>query len=220
MTICRYTYLESNRRGHGIMKLNVRRTYTIIEDKFEEAGKSAETPVRKVTVAMVVENPYVSKYVEDLSPLIDESVGLGARMGGIARKALGEFSVSSYGKGGIVGLAGEQEHANALLTTEFANPLRDAIGGGEAWISSMTKVASPDTVIDIPMNHKHDVYVRSHYDGITVKLPGTPMPDEIALIFCLASAGRLNARVGGLTDQEVVENMRKSKLRTDTNGDV
>src|SRR5262245_27983427 len=112
--------------------------------------------------------------------------------------------IQSYGKGGLVGLAGEQEHANALLTTAFADPFRKAIGSGDAWISSFTKVGAPGTSIDIPMNHKDDVYVRSHYDGMTIALADTPMPDEIALIFCIANRGRLNARVGGLTHDEVV----------------
>jgi hypothetical protein len=101
-------------------------------------------------------------------------------------------------------LNGELEHAAALLTTVYANPIRDAIGGGKAWISSMTKVAAPGASIDVPMNHKDDVYVRSHYDAMTIALPETPMPDEIAIIFCLASHGRIGARVGGLTHDEVL----------------
>ena len=184
--------------------LRIRRTYTVIEDKFEEAGHSAPIPVRKVAVVTVLENPYASAgYVKDLSPLTKESVDLGRRMGEMAVHALGDYTAQGYGKGGLVGLDGEHEHANALLTTVFANPIREAIGGGSAWISSMQKVVPPGTTIDIPMNHKDDVYVRSHYDGMTITLQGTPMPDEIAIIFCLASHGRINARVGGLTHEEV-----------------
>lgn len=184
--------------------LRIRRTYTIVEDKFEDAGQSAPAPVRKVAVVTVLENPYASAgFVKDLSPLMKDSVQLGGRIGEMALAALGNYTAQSYGKGGLVGLDGEQEHANALLTTAFANPIRGAIGGGKAWISSMQKVVSPGTTIDIPMNHKDDVYVRSHYDGMTITLQGTPMPDEIAIIFCLASGGRINARVGGLTHEEV-----------------
>lgn len=184
--------------------LRIRRTFTIIENKFEEAGQPAPTPVRKVAVVTVLNNPCVGAgFVRDLSPMTEYSKDLGKRMAEMALHALGDFTVQGYGKGGLVGLDGEQEHANALLTTVFANPIRDAIGGGEAWISSMQKVVAPGTTIDIPMNHKDDVYVRSHYDGMTITLQGTPMPDEIAIIFCLASHGRINARVGGLTHEEV-----------------
>ncbi len=190
------------------MILNIRRTYSLIENKYEDTGNVVKTPVRKVAVVTVLENPYASSgFVKDLSPLIEESVALGRLMGKMTLEALGGYTAQSYGKGGLVGLDGEHEHASALLTTVFANPIREAIGGGEAWISSMQKVVAPGATIDIPMNHKDDVYVRSHYDGMTITLQGTPMPDEIAIIFCLASHGRINARVGGLTHDEVVTRM-------------
>lgn len=184
------------------MNLKIRRTWTVIEERRIDAGQTADVPLRKVAVVTVLENPHVGRYVEDLSPMIKASVGLGAEMVKPAMAAMAPFEVQSYGKGGIVGTAGEQEHANALLTTAFATPFRDAIGRGDAWISSMTKVAAPGTPIDIPMNSIDDVYVRSHYDGMSLVLPDAPMPDEIAIIFCLANRGRINARVGGLTFTE------------------
>jgi hypothetical protein len=184
------------------VKLKIRRTFTLVEERRIEAGQSADIPLRKVAVVTVLENPLAGRYVADLSPTIKESVQLGAEMAGPALAAMAPFEVQSYGKGGIVGTAGEQEHANALLTTALATPFRDAIGRGDAWISSMTKVAAPGTLIDIPMNCIDDVYVRSHYDGMSLVLPDAPMPDEIAIIFCLANRGRINARVGGMTFAE------------------
>ncbi len=184
------------------MELKIRRRFTIVEERAIEAGKVAETPLRKVAAVCVLENPYAGKYVDDLSALIEASRGLGKSIGEQALAALAPFKVQSYGKGGLVGTAGEQEHANALLTTAFANPIRDQIGNAEAWVSSMTRVAGPGAMIDIPMNCKDDVYVRSHYDGMTLVLPDAPLPDEIAIIFCIANRGRLNARVGGMTFDE------------------
>lgn len=183
--------------------INIRRAYSQVEDKSELAGRRTPSPVRKVAVITVLENPYIGRYVEDLSPLIEASVDLGRLMAQMALDALGTYKAQGYGKGGLVGLHGEAEHASALLTTAYANPIREAIGGGKAWISSMVKQAAPGASIDIPMNHIDDVYVRSHYDGITPSLQDTPMPDEIAIIFCLTSGARLNARVGGLTHDEV-----------------
>lgn len=190
------------------MELKVRRTSTIVEERFIEAGRHADIPLRKVAVVTVIENPYLGRYVDDLSPLIDASPALGAQMAKPAIAAMAPYGVQSYGKGGLVGTGGEQEHANALLTTIFANPIRDAIGRADAWISSMTKVVAPGTPIDVPMNCIHDVYVRSHYDGMTLMLPETPMPDEIALIFCISSRGRINARVGGMTYDEALKNIK------------
>jgi hypothetical protein len=185
------------------MKLSIRRTCSIIENKSEYAGRTVQKPVRKVAVIAVLENPYVGQRVDDLGPLTEASISLGTMMAQMALEALGDYKAQSYGKAGIVGLNGELEHASALLTTVYANPIREAIGGGKAWISSMTKVAAPGASIDVPMNHKDDVYVRSHYDGMTISLQETPLPDEIAIIFCLASHGRIGARVGGLTHEEV-----------------
>jgi hypothetical protein len=91
-----------------------------------------------------------------------------------------------------------------MLTTTFATPLREALGGAEAWIPSFTKLAAPGAAIDVPLAHKDALYVRSHYDGLTVTLPSdAPAADEVALIVCLANRGRLNARVGGLAAQDI-----------------
>lgn len=185
------------------MELKVRMIYTFIEQKLEEAGQDAEIPLRKVAVAAVVKNPYAGKYVEELQSLVDASAELGGKLSRVAVEALSPYKAQSYGKAGIVGIAGEQEHANALLTTTFANPLREAIGGGKAWISSFTKRAAPGATIDIPLASKDALYVRSHYDGMTITLHDAPQPDEIVVILCLANRGRLNARVGGLKFEDV-----------------
>ena len=189
------------------MELKVRRVFTMVEERRIESGRVADVPLRKVATVAILENPYAGRYVENLSSLIKASPVLGAQMAAPALSAMAPYDVQSYGKDGLVCIGGEQEHANALLTTVFANPFREAIGRGDALISSMTKVAGPGTMIDIPMNSIDDVYVRSHYDGMSLVLPDAPMPDEIAVIFCLANRGRINARVGGMTYAEA----RKAK---------
>lgn len=125
------------------MELNIRRTYALVENKSELAGQRVATPIRKVAVVAVLANPYVGRYVEDLTSLIEASVGLGASMGQMCMEALGPYKAQSYGKGALVGLDGDAEHASALVTTAYANPIRDAIGGGKAWISSMVKLSPP-----------------------------------------------------------------------------
>jgi len=186
------------------MNIAPRRLFSIVEDRFWNNGTTVETPLRKVAVIAVLENPYAGRRQADLSDMIAASEALGQQMAAQLLKALDGMEVQSYGKGGLVGVAGEQEHANALITTRYANPIRDAIGGGDAWISSFTKIAAPGEAIDIPMNHRHEVYVRSHYDGMTVAVPGGPLPDEVAVIFVAATGGRINARVGGMTHDEVM----------------
>ena len=125
---------------------------------------------------------------ENLSPLTEASEAIGREISAIAVGLLAPYKPVSYGKAAVIGLAGEQEHGNAMLTTVFGNVMREAAGGGKAWISSFTKRAAPGATIDIPFAHKDALYVRSHYDGISITLHDAPLPDEIALICALCDA--------------------------------
>lgn len=184
--------------------LEIRNSFIQVENRNYEAGIVPATPLRRVAVAVVVENPLAGRYQEDLSPYIDASGALGEAMADMVLEGMGGMPVQSYGKAGIVGINGEVEHANMLLTTTFANPIRDRIGGAAAWISSNTKIGVPGASIDVPLNHKDAIYVRSHYGTMTVTLANDlPHPDEVALIFVATSGGRLNARVGGLAHDDV-----------------
>ncbi len=159
--------------------------------------------LHKAAVAAVVKNPFTPGQ-QNLDAGIAASAALGQAMAARLASVFPVAQTQSYGKAGLVGTGGEQEHANALLTTTFATPLRAAIGGAKAWIPSVTKVGAPATAIDVPMAHKDALYVRSHYDAMTLSLAHAPLPDQIVLIFAVANRGRLNARVGGLRADEVV----------------
>ncbi|OWT58448.1 amino acid synthesis family protein [Candidimonas nitroreducens] len=160
--------------------------------------------LHKVAIAAIVKNPFGCGAQQDLSAGIRASADVGAEMAERLARYMDPASVQSYGKAGLVGVAGEQEHANALLTTTFATPLRDALHGALAWIPSVTKVGGPACSIDVPLAHKNALYVRSHYDAMTVNLADAPRPDEIVLIFAVANRGRISARVGGLRAEDVV----------------
>jgi hypothetical protein len=189
------------------MDLNIRKIATVNDERFEEAGQRADVPLRRGAVIAVVENPVAGRWVADLGAMIAASARLGEVMAARLATAFDVGDVQSYGKAAVVGVSGEQEHGNALVSTVFATPFRTIIGGGAAWISSVTKVAPLGSFVDVPMNHKDEVYVRSHYDAMTIGLTDSPLPDEIAVIFAVANRGRLNARVGGLTHEEVVARM-------------
>lgn len=178
--------------------MNTRKICTFVEDTFSEAGRTAPVPLRKVAVVAVIENPYAGRYADDLSELVAGSIALGTTICDLARRAMGKLPIESYGKAALVGLAGEQEHAVALLTTVYGDVMREAAGGGKAWIPSITKRAAPGATLDVPLAHKDALFVRSHYDGMSLTLHDSPLPDEIAVICCFANRGRLNHRVGGL----------------------
>lgn len=178
----------------------IRKIWTQIEEVRTVVGADdADGPLRKVAACAVVANPYAGAgFVADLSALVEASGAIGTMLGQRA-VALLEAPVQSYGKGAIVGVAGDQEHGNAMLTSVFGNALRDAVGGGAAWITSATKVGAVGCTIDIPLAYKDDIWVRSHYDAVEVRIPDAPMPAEIVLIVAVTNRGRINARLGGRT---------------------
>ena len=169
----------------------------------ETGVKANGEPIAKFVVGVVIQNPYASKFSKDLSLLTEPSSRLGDAFGRRLVRAANGYPIRSYGKSCVVGLSGEYEHGNACLTTEFANPVRKAIGGGQAWIPSTGKLGGPGTAIDIPLAHKDALYVRSHYDTVTVSAHDAPRADEILVLFAGASRGRLHARLGGLSEADV-----------------
>jgi hypothetical protein len=187
-------------------QLVVRKIYSFIEETHSAAGRGDDGgALRKVTVCAVVNNPCAGRgYVADLSPIVEASFNIGTILGTEAVRLLGD-TPQSYGKAGLVGTDGEQEHINAALTSIFGNAFRDAIGGGRAWITSVTKAATTGAFIDVPLAFKDEIWVRSHYDAMTVHIPDAPHPDEMVVIAAVANRGRINARVGGLTVAEASE---------------
>ena len=128
---------------------------------------------------------------------------MGKEFGRRIQEAAQGREIQSYGKACLVGIDGEYEHGNALLTNPAANPIRAALGGAKSWVPSTGKRGGPGTVIDIPLAHRNALYVRSHYDTVTAQFSDAPNRDEVVLIWAFATRGRLNARLGGLQASEV-----------------
>ncbi len=147
--------------------IKIRKFVTVIEEAHSEMGIAADPPLRKVAVAAIFNNPYAGRYSEDLSELIAFNPPLGNIMAEQLLRAMGQ-PIVSLGKGALIGVDGEALHGNACLLGEFANPIREAIGGGIAWIQSTSKRSALGGTIDIPLAHKDALYVRAHYDTITV----------------------------------------------------
>lgn len=181
----------------------VRQWIGVVQEVLHEGGPAPETPLVKAAVGVVIANPFAGRWVEDLAPLTGPSASIGSALGARLVALLGG-PVEGYGKGGIAGVAGEQDHVVACITTVFGDALRDAVGGGAAWISSATKTASAGTSIDIPLAFKDELYVRSHYDAVTVTVPDAPRPDELFICVAGSTRGRIHHRVGGLTRDEAL----------------
>jgi hypothetical protein len=186
-------------------RYHIRKWYVQIDESLaNESGQLADgAPLRKLVLAAAIANPYAGRFSENLDLIVADSPALGEEFGRRVQALLGSDRIESYGKAAIVGTGGEYEHGNAFLTSIFADPVRDAVGGGSAWIPSSGKRGTPGTSIDIPLAHKDALYVRSHYDTLTAQFADAPSADEVVVAFAFASRGRLHARLGGLRSTEI-----------------
>ncbi|KZL91029.1 amino acid synthesis family protein [Clostridium magnum] len=188
------------------MEIRVRKFYTCVEEIKSDGGKDITDKIhKKVTAAVIIENPFAGKYVEDLSPLTEWSVGIAPTL---IQKALeaGRMDISeveSYGKGAIVGGNGELEHAAAILHPKLGKPFRDGVGGGKAIIPSSKKMGFPGCTLDIPLHYKDAAFVRTHFDAMELRIPDAPRDNEIIVALTVTNCGRPHPRVGGLKIEEV-----------------
>jgi hypothetical protein len=183
----------------------IRKWFLQVEETLaSETWRQADgAPLRKLVIGAAIRNPYAGRFSESLDEIVGSSGELGAEFGRRVLQAMQGSPIESYGKACIVGTAGEYEHGNAFLTSTFADPVREAIGGGKAWVASTGKRAAPGTAIDVPLAHKDALYVRSHYDTVTVSFGDAPAPDEVVVIFAFATRARLLARLGGLAASQI-----------------
>ncbi len=179
------------------MEPQIRKTVITVEEITSAAGRTVDPPARKAIGAAVIANPYAGRFVEDLEPLYD----LGATVGGMLAErlvvALGceADDVSAYGKGAIVGLDGELEHAAALLHPRFGAPVRRAVDHGAAIIPSTKKLGGPGSAITVPITNKDDIWSFAEMDAAEITIPDAPAPDEIVIVLALAVGGRPHARI-------------------------
>ncbi len=125
-------------------------------------------------------------------------------MAGALLKALGNDPavIQGYGKGAIVGAAGELEHG-ALWHVPGGYAMRHALGEAKAIVPSAKKVGGPGTRLDVPVTHINASYVRSHFDAMEVGITDAPRADEMLLALVMTTGSRIHARVGGLKANEI-----------------
>jgi Amino acid synthesis len=183
----------------------IRKIVTFVEETRLEMGRAVDPPTRKAAAVAVIENPYAGKYVEDLTELMTIGEELGELLSERAIAALGipGPSAESYGKAAAVGENGELEHAAAILHPKLGTPVRRVLGKGAALIPSSKKRGGLGVALEIPLGHKDAAYVRSHFDGMEVRISDAPRANEIMVAVAVTDSGRPLARVGGLTKDQI-----------------
>jgi Amino acid synthesis len=187
------------------MKSTIRKIVTFLEETHSEMGQTVHPPTRRAAVAAVIENPFAGKYVADLTELTEIGEELGTLLTERAVAALGipGPAAESYGKAAAVGENGELEHAAAILHPKLGTPVRKVLGKGAALIPSSKKRGGPGVSLDIPLGHKDAAFVRSHFDGMEIRVNDAPRANEILVAIAVTDSGRPLPRVGGLTKDQI-----------------
>jgi hypothetical protein len=185
-------------------EVQVRKNLLMLEEIFHEGGPVAQNPLKRVAALAVIRNPYAGAYVQKIEPFMDDLKPLGLAMAHRMLLALGGDAkvIEGYGKGAIVGSAGEVEHG-ALWHAPGGYAMREILGGAKAIVASTKKVGGPGTRLDVPITHINASYVRSHFDAMEIGITDAPRANEILLALVMTTGPRIHARSGGLKASEI-----------------
>ena len=184
--------------------IKLRKRIVVVEEIFHEGGPVAQVPLRRAAALAVIHNPFAGRYVPEIAGFMETLNPLGLQMAQALVAALGgdAKSIEGYGKGAIVGQAGEIEHG-ALWHVPGGYAMREILGNAKAIVASTKKVGGPGTRLDVPITHINASYVRSHFDAMEVGIADAPRSDEIVLALVMTTGPRVHARVGGLKASEI-----------------
>ena len=205
--------------------IEIRRVFTQVEQVHHEFGPRAATPLVRGAIGAVLTNPFAGRYESDILPMMAQldPVGLDMARQLLAAMEMSAENIATYGKGAIVGAAGELEHG-ALWHVPGGYAMRELLGWkgdrdayrkGQAEektgqpanalsiVPSTKKVGAPGATLDVPLTNINASYVRGQFDAIEVRVPGAPAADEIVFILAMTTGYRIHARVGGLLAKDI-----------------
>ena len=141
----------------------IRKIAVLTEEIFHDGGPVAAAPRRRAAAVALVKNPFAGRYVEELQSAMDDLKPLGLLLTDKLIAALGGDikQIDAYGKGTIVGSAGELEHG-ALWHVPGGYAMRERLGDAKAIVPSAKKVGAFGSKLDVPLGHINAAYVRSH----------------------------------------------------------
>jgi len=178
--------------------LSLRKMLSVVEEIFHEGGPVADTPLRRAAAIAVIHNPFAGRYEPEIQGFMDDLRPLGLQMAQTLMTLLGgPDKVEGYGKGALIGAAGELEHG-ALWHAPGGYAMREAIGGTRAIVPSAKKVGGVGARLDVPITHINAAYVRSHFDSMELGVNDSPRSDEMLLALVMTNGPRVHSRSGGL----------------------
>ena len=190
--------------------MELRKIAIFVDDVLSEGGRELASPTRRVAACGVIRNPFAGKPpIDDFSELVDISVDAGEVLTQRALEALGDIEPRAYGKGAIVGAAGDLEHGAAMIHIRVGLPMRRQAGGGPALIPGNAKVGPMGATIDIIFGGMENSWDYDTMDAMTISVPDAPKPNEILLIIAFLGGTRPNARIEGISSEQVAALVEK-----------
>lgn len=181
----------------------MRKMVSFAEEIYHEGGPIAEVPLKRAALLAIIKNPYAGRYEADIQAFMDDLKPLGLEMAQRLVAMLGGADkIEGYGKGALVGEAGELEHG-ALWHVPGGYAMRDQLEKSNAIVPSTKKVVGVGGRLDVPITHVNASYVRSHFDAMEVGVNDAPRADELALALVMSTGARIHERVGGLKAADV-----------------
>ena len=184
-------------------KLNIRKTAYSVEEILHEGGPKPDVPLRRAAAVAVIENPFAGRYEPDIQWFMEDLKPLGLQMATRLVEMLGGADqIEGYGKGAMIGEAGELEHG-ALWHAPGGYAMRALLDDSNAIVPSTKKVAGVGGRLDVPITHINASYVRSHFDSMEVGLNDAPKANEMAVVLVMSTGPRIHDRAGGLAAKDV-----------------
>lgn len=184
-------------------RLNLRKAAYCIEEVFHEGGPVSETPLRRAAALAIIDNPFAGRFEPDIQWFMEDLKPLGLQMASrIVEMLGGADQIEGYGKGAMIGEAGELEHG-ALWHAPGGYAMRELLNNSNAIVPSSKKVAGVGGRLDVPITHINASYVRSHFDSMEVGLNDAPKSNEIALVLVMSTGPRIHNRAGGLAAKDI-----------------
>ena len=187
-----------------VVEFPIRKIAVTVEEIFHDGGLPAKEPRRRAAALAVVKNPFAGRYIEELQAAMEDLKPLGLLLTDRLISALGgrAGAIDGYGKGAIVGSAGELEHG-ALWHVPGGYAMRERLGEAKAIVPSAKKLGGFGARMDVPIGHINAAYVRSHFDAMEVGVPDGPRPDEIVFALVMTCGPRIHNRMGGLKAEDI-----------------
>ena len=185
------------------MSAKIRKSAVNVEETHIEIGQAISPPTRKAVAVAVIENPFAGRYEPEIQWFMEDLKPLGLQM---AKRLVGMLGgadkIEGYGKGALIGAAGELEHG-ALWHAPGGYAMRALLNDSNAIVPSTKKVTGVGGRLDVPITHINASYVRSHFDSMEVGANDTPRAHEMVLALVMTTGPRVHHRAGGLAAADI-----------------